>query len=129
MKDPIERQAAMERVARVNLEKFRNVCDFHDACVDCLKDLPSAQQWILCGEKLPEEHEWIGKKMFGTTLSDEVYVTFENPKGERFCKHLRFQNGKLSGFDQLAIDAIDKGSKPIAWMPLPEPYREDGDTE
>lgn len=56
-------------------------------------------------------------------FSDEVYVTFENPKGERFCNHLSFQNGKLSGFDQSTIDAFYKGSKPIAWMPLPEPYR------
>lgn len=79
--------------------------------------------WIPCSERLPEEHEWMGTKRFGTTISDEVYVTFENPKGERFCNHLSFQNGKLSGFDQSTIDAFHKGSKPIAWMPLPEPYR------
>ena len=80
--------------------------------------------WILCSERMPEEHEWMGTKRFGTTISDEVYVTFENPKGERFCKHLSFQNGKLSGYDQSTIDAFFKGSKPIAWMPLPEPYNE-----
>lgn len=83
-----------------------------------------AQKWIPCSEKLPEEHDWLGTKKFGTTISDEVYVTFENPKGERFCKHLSFQNGKLSAFDQSTIDAFYKGSKPIAWMPLPEPYKE-----
>ena len=81
------------------------------------------QQWITCSEMMPEEYEWMGTKRFGTTISDEVYVTFENPKGERFCKHLSFQNGKLSSFDQLDIDAFYKGSKPIAWKPLPEPYR------
>jgi len=80
--------------------------------------------WILCSERMPEEHEWMGTKRFGTTISDEVYVTFENPKGERFCKHLSFQNGKLSSFDQSTIDAFYKGSKPIAWMPQPEPYKE-----
>lgn len=84
-------------------------------------------QWIPCSERLPEEHEWMGTKRFGTTISDEVYVTFENPKGERFCKHLSFQNGKLSSFDQSTIDAFYKGSKPIAWMPLPEAWR--GDAE
>lgn len=81
-------------------------------------------EWIPCSERMPEEHEWMGTKRFGTTISDEVYVTFENPKGERFCKHLSFQNGKLSGFDQSTIDAFYKGSKPIAWMPLPKPYAE-----
>ncbi len=79
-------------------------------------------KWILCSKRMPEEHEWIGTKEFGTTISDEVYVTFENPEGKRFVKHLRFQNGKLSGFDQSKIDAFYKGSLPIAWMPLPEPY-------
>ena len=81
--------------------------------------------WIPVTERLPEEHEWIGTKRFGTTISDEVYVTFENPKGERFCKELNFQNGKLSASDQSTIDAFYKGSKPIAWMPkeLPEPYK------
>lgn len=84
--------------------------------------------WTLCSERMPEEHEWMGTKRFGTTISNEVYVTFENPKGERFCKHLSFQNGKLSDFDQSTIDAFYKGSKPIAWMPLPEPYK-GGDEE
>ena len=79
--------------------------------------------WIPCSERMPGEHEWLGTKRFGTTISDEVYVTFENPKGERFCKHLSFQNGELSAFDKSTIDAFYKGSKPIAWMPLPEPYK------
>ena len=91
--------------------------------INALPPAQPEQRWIPCSERLPEEHEWIGTKRFGTTISDEVYVTFENPKGERFCQHLSFQNGKLSGFDQSAIDAFYKGSKPIAWMPLPKPYK------
>ena len=62
---------------------------------------------------MSEEHEWIGTKKFGTTISDEVYVTFENLNGERFAKHLSFQNGKLSGFNQSKIDTFYKGSRPI----------------
>lgn len=72
------------------------------------------ERWILCSKRMPEEHEWIGTKQFGTTISDEVYVTFENPNGERFAKHLSFQNGKLSGFNQSKIDAVHKGAIPIA---------------
>ncbi len=97
-----------------------------------IEALPPAQPeqiWILCDERMPEEHEWIGTKKFGTTISDEVYVTFENPKGERFCKHLSFQNGKLSAFDKSTIDAFYKGSKPIAWMPLPVPYQRGGEED
>ena len=90
-----------------------------------IEGLPPAQpepQWIPCSERMPEEHEWIGTKKFGTTISDEVYVTFENEKGERFCQHMKFQNGELSRYDQFHMDTWFKGSKPIAWMPLPTPY-------
>lgn len=82
-------------------------------------------KWIPVSERLPEEREWIGTKQFGTTISDEVYVTFETPKGDRFTKHLSFQNGKLSVADQQMINAFYKGSVPVAWMPLPEPYVSD----
>ena len=86
----------------------------------------SPNGWIPCTpETMPEEHEWLGTKKFGTTISDEVYVTFENPNGERFCKHLSFQNGELSHHDKHCIDVCCKGSKPIAWMPLPPVYRGD----
>ena len=81
------------------------------------------ERWILCSERMPKEHEWIGTKKFGTTISDEVYVTFENPEGKRFAKHIRFENGKLSSFDQSKIDAFHMGSVPIAWQPLPIPYK------
>lgn len=95
--------------------------------VRVLEQLPSAQpeqRWILCDEIMPEEHEWIGTKQFGTTMSDEVYVTFENSKGERFTKHLHFHNGDLSRYDKTHMDAwFKKDYKPIAWMPLPEPYK------
>ena len=83
----------------------------------------SPYRWIPCSERMPEEHEWLGTKKFGTTISDEVYVTFENEKGERFCKHMQFQNGELSRYDQLYMETWFKGSKPIAWMPLPEPMK------
>ena len=88
-----------------------------------LMSLEPEPHWIPCSVRMPEEHEWLGTKRFGTTESDEVYVTFENPKGERFCMHLSFQDGKLSAFNQSTIDAFFKGSRPIAWKPMPEPYK------
>jgi len=129
MDDLISRQAAVELAMKY--------CPDDDGAVQCdgdirglldeLENLPSAQpepRWILCDEIMPEEHEWIGTKQFGTTMSDEVYVTFENSKGERFTKHLHFHNGDLSRYDKTHMDAwFKKDYKPIAWMPLPEPYK------
>ena len=82
-------------------------------------------EWISVKDRMPEEHDWIGSKRFGTTISDEVYVTFEAPNGERFTKHICFWNGGLSPAEQHTMDTIYKGAKPIAWMPLPEPHRGD----
>lgn len=94
-----------------------------------LKEDLEQTKWIPCSVRMPEEHEWIGTKEFGTTISDEVYVTFENPEGKRFAMHLKFQNGKLSGFDQSKIDAFYNGSVPITWMPLPKPHKADMESE
>ena len=101
------------------VDKYRQLTEW----LKKLKQLREQTKWILCSERIPEEHEWIGTKKFGTTISDEVYVTFKNPEGKRFVKHLSFQNGKLSGFDQSEIDAFYKGSVPITWMPLPASYQ------
>ena len=100
-----------------------------DICVSMIMEIDetptivSEQNWILCSERMPEEREWIGTKQFGTTISDEVYVTFETPDGQRFAKHISFQNGELSRSDAEIMRVWHKGAKPIAWMPLPEPYQ------
>lgn len=98
-------------------------CESKEEQEEARKALESIPRWIPCSERMSKEHEWLGTKRFGTTKSDEVYVTFETPKGERFCKHVSFQNGKVSGYDQRFLDAICKGSRPVAWKPLPEPYK------
>lgn len=41
--DLISRQAAKLKVARVIWEDGDSCYDFHDKCVDCLDDVPSAQ--------------------------------------------------------------------------------------
>lgn len=131
MSDLISRQDAIGEIREVYEYEFPTASGEFDEFVtviipNILRNLPSVEperKWIPVTEALPEEREWLGTKRFGTTISDEVYVTFENPKGERFCKHLSFQNGKLSKFDQSTIDAFYPEAKPIAWMPLPEGYR------
>ena len=99
--------------------------------IDALKQVKTncsefPNNWIPCSDRMPEEHEWIGTKRFGTTISDEVYVTFEAPDGQRFADHISFQNGKLSRSDEHRMKVLYKGAKPIAWKPQPEPYQEGG---
>lgn len=98
------------------------VKDFNEILNLAIKAIEQEPRWIPVSERLPEEREWIGSKRFGTTISDEVYVTFETPDGERFTKHLSFQNGGLCEVDQETMRIWFKGAVPIAWMPLPKPY-------
>ena len=117
-------------VGTINPEMVDRAIEALEAVIKEETNLPEIpDSWVPCSRKMPEEHEWIGTKQFGTTISYEVYVTFENPKGERFTKHLSFQNGKVPNFEQRTIDAFYKGSVPIAWMPLPEPWRGNVDAE
>lgn len=81
------------------------------------------QDWIPVSVRMPEEREWVGTKRFGTTISDEVYVTFETHNGERFTEHISFQNGKVPSFKQREIDVWHGGAVPIAWKPKPEPWK------
>ena len=107
-------------------DKYRQIAEW----LKELKQLREQTEWIPCSQKMPEEREWIGTKKFGTTISDEVYVTLETTGGKRFCDHIRFQNGKFSLSKQAELDAIDKGIKAIAWMKLPLPYQpKDGEKE
>lgn len=92
-----------------------------DMAIEALSD-----GWIPCSEGLPEEHEWVGTKKFGTTISDKVHITFDL-NGERFVKTLSLQNGELSNYEKRTMDTFYKGWKMLAWKPLPDPYREDGE--
>ena len=132
MSDLISRQAAIENIKECAQAAHSNYeWDMEQGyinAIECLEELPSAQpeqRWIPCSERLPDEHEWLGTKKFGTTISNEVYVTFEAPDGQRFAEHISFQNGKLSPVDEQRMKVWFKGAKPIAWKPLPEPYREE----
>ena len=133
--DTISRQASIDKITKRLFETaFNNVGikqNIDETLVDVAEnrlenwfnELQPVQRWVPCSERLPEEREWIGTKRFGTTISDEVYVTFEAPDGQRFTDHISFQNGKLSASDAERMRVWYKGAKPVAWMPLPEPWK------
>ena len=98
MNDLISRQAAIEW------------------CLEGLNNMPSAQpepQWIPCSERLPGKHG----EMYLVTISDgSVYSCALQWDANKKRWYLSFlNNGKI------LVDYIDDV---IAWMPLPEPYKE-----
>ena len=77
--------------------------------------------WTPCSERLPEEKDaGILKKLGTTKRSDYVIATVE-VKGERMTAIACTYDGAWDWNMKYAFPDY----KIIAWMPLPEPYRED----
>lgn len=81
------------------------------------------QEWIPCSERLPDEKDaGILKKLGIEKRSDDVLATVEI-KGERVTVTACTYDGKWKWNMKYAFPDY----KVIAWMPLPEPYREEGE--
>ena len=116
MSDLIDRQAAIDAVFKLEIETRPS---WLDAVLKMLKDLPSAQQWIPCSERLPEVN---GRYLVTRGLNacgslwNRIYIANYSDlmglKSERI-----WWNGNVGKSDFERIDDV------IAWQPLPEPYR------
>lgn len=94
-----------------------------------LVDKAESFEWIPISEKLPDEHDSIFARLYGTdkwddafwrTKSKEVLVTIEYEDGTRIVKSSHTTDGKWA----LEKRATLREFKVVAWMPLPEPYKE-----
>lgn len=103
--DLIDRQAAMNRIDEALARVFKEPCGEL-----ILRKVPSAQpeqRWIPCSERLPEH----GGRYLISVLDGINRRTTVAPYLPR-CKAWTM-TGRMAYW------------KVIAWMPLPEPYRED----
>ena len=98
MDDLISRQAAISHVDDVPyIKDHPNVGLLWKAWIESLPSAQPEQRWIPCSERLPEE-----RGFYLTTTKDKaVYCDYWNE------------------------DNFDRTEMVIAWMPLPEPYREE----
>lgn len=89
MNDLISRQDAKLKVARVIWEDGDSCYDFHDKCVDCLDDVPSAEPEkpvVHCGEC---KYYPFGKNNKETRPWCKIFV-FEEP---RYCSYGKKMDG------------------------------------
>ena len=121
MDDTIYRQEAIKAFC----ERCGNLGEPCDGCNDIplLYSLPSAQQWIPCSEKLPEE-------------DTEVLISYRYKEGEGDTDHVNIditsygttcfgrEIHTLKEWRQ-PFDYFHANYEVIAWMPLPEPYKEE----
>lgn len=86
----------------------------------------SESQWIPCSERLPEEHDSIFSKLYGTEkwrdamfrkTSNTVIITVEFKDGTR-------QTAPCHTIDGEWNQSMKGMGKVLAWCPLPEPYKE-----
>lgn len=104
MNDLISRQAAIDSFWKLDIEMRPSAID---AITGILEQLPSAQHWTPCSERLPEEkgRYLITTKRFGDFVVDwNIFMI-----GTKIIQEGWLYNGDV-----------------IAWMPMPEPYRGDG---
>ena len=115
MSDLIDRQAAINAIDKLSDEPI----GYLEAAIDALVDLPSAQpesKWIPCSERLPELDE--------DGYSDKVLVCFANFTGCEICEYRDCDDCHGWYVGDTDDNPEDIGIHVVAWMPLPEPYKE-----
>lgn len=135
MSDPISRQAVLDMLNDINDHIRDGVGYRHDWCVEWIKGLPSASRWIPVTERLPEELEEVNITWINT--DPELY--YDSIRGKHFSGSAVYYKGRWYWYSAVCTDYLreygfspndemDDAIKVIAWMSMPEPYREDGGT-
>ena len=92
-----------------------------------LVDKADPLEWIPVSERLPEEHDSIFAKLYGTdkwddafwrTKSNRVLVTVAYDDGTRIVKESYTRDGEWKDEKNII------NYKVVAWMEMPEPYKE-----
>lgn len=130
-------QKALDRIVSTIIEEEadgywepRTAGDFCWESRDILQELvdkAGSFEWIPVSEKLPEEHDSLFAKLYGTdkwdsnlwrTTSNRVLVTVQRDDGTRFVKESHTRDGEWAD-EKKCINC-----KVVAWSPLPSPYKE-----
>ena len=140
MNDLINRQDAIDAVYDAFCYAYCDNCEKEmneDLCGDChrkyqnwsaskkiiekvINNLPSAQRWIPCSERMPEVNGRYlvtrGLNACGAMWNRVYLINYSDLMGLKTEKI--WWNGNVGKSDFEHIDDV------LAWMPLPEPYRE-----
>lgn len=136
--DLIDRQAAIDALSKLmDTDGFRDGWAVSRMNVKCmLESLPSAQpeqRWIPCSERLPED-------------DTDVLISYRYEEGEGDSGHVEIDitsygdmyfggnavhdpTGRRVKHWRQPFEHFTSNNEVIAWMPLSEPYREEGEND
>ena len=128
MNDLISRQAAITLPVIPKEYRVYQTSNLDDAYEQgwndlqkCIESLPSAQQWIPCSERLPEEEgeylvtfndKWYGPKVRILWYGTPFDIILDQDKWVFYCD-------QDYGFETFA-----PGKLVVAWMQMPKPYKD-----
>lgn len=133
-------QEALNKIRNIVLDESgdgyhtqRYLQDFYSNACGTLQDLvykADSFEWIPVSEKLPDEHDSIFAKSYGTdkwdnmfwrTTSNRVIATIKYNDGTVIVKEAFTHDGEWT------IEKKNINCKVVAWMEMPEPCKENED--
>lgn len=139
MSDLISRQAAIDAIRSMQTYKMfagDNLLLVDQAGAQTeLMLLPSAQQgqqWIPVSERLPENTEpvnitWVNRKPepYYADIKDKPFTATGHYCNGKWWWYSAVCQDYLDEYCECEMDEMDRDIEVIAWMPLPEPYKEE----
>lgn len=126
MSDLISRRAALAELDKAAWGK-----DWDKAlAAEMLKSLPSAQQWIPCSDRLPEDNSAV----IVTWVNRNPSTYYSEVKDIPFTATAHYDSGKwwwdsctcqeyLDEYHESPADDVHEDIEMLAWMPFPEPWK------
>ena len=130
-------------IPEITVEMFRNAClesieelmaagEVYDIEYDpksAEQDVPdiSVGKWVSCSERLPDEETdvIVTRTFLGCKDGSRGWNNHIPPK--TYVEVAQYFNGEWTALSDEYKVARNRHTDPIAWMPLPEPYREGGE--
>ena len=125
--DLISRQAAVDGKISIQCANGVEIYSEEAVPVEYLKALPPAQpeqRWIPCSERLPEIPCLVSDANHNTPYVLTSVITLEDKEHGKWAIDGRWLERTM--VDGKKADMLIYHNRIVAWMPLPEPYKEGG---
>ena len=111
--DLISRQAAIDALNRIEISRNASWYEFYQKALTAVGNLPSAQQWIPCSERLPDNNRQVLVYARSVHFALAKYDEMREADGTYKMQWVTFDAWK----------PFYKIKEVIAWMPLPSPWK------